>query len=139
VVEETSVRGDSRVPWKRMVTMPLPWKKQLADAHHSTRQALNKVHALETSFEARVAEEKRKREAAEVEAAHFEVRSLVLAGELAAIKANAAQRSEHRPLSDAELVALAAALMTEMLPATPARKAIIDDLTYRGVLPPKEP
>jgi hypothetical protein len=122
-----------------MVTMPLPWKKQLADAHHSTRQALNKVHALETSFDTRVADERRRREQAEADAARLAVAVVEEGRAVQELRKREEERRRYKPLSDAELVALAAVIMTEALPATPARARIIDDLTYRGVLPPKEP
>jgi hypothetical protein len=122
-----------------MVTMPLHWKKQLANAHHEHRKTLNKVHTLESSFDTRVADERRRREVAEADAARLAEHAMNSGREAQELRKLAEERRRYKPLSDAELVALAAVIMTEALPATPARARIIDDLTYRGVLPPKEP
>jgi hypothetical protein len=103
------------------------WKKQLADAHQRSRDLANRLAAAESGVEARVQAERQARiKAEETSARAIHALDIKVQEE--------AERAKHRPVSDAELVAIAALVMTEALPATPARQRLIDELAYRGVL-----
>lgn len=109
-------------------------KKQLVDAHATSRTLKNRLYEIESKHLAALNEEQARRRDAEREAQEADERALAAADELARAQAQLAQRSTYRPLSDAELIALAATVMTESLLVTPARKRLLADLEHRGIV-----
>lgn len=102
-------------------------RQQLAAAHQEVRDLKNaavaKEHAISDSLrplELRLAAEERANAALRLEVEN--------------LRASDAERSQ---LSDGELVALAAIVITESLPATAARQRLEQELRCRRVLPRK--
>ena len=110
-----------------MARQPRSFTRRAA-ANQQARDAANKAHALENELRLRIRNLEH-----ELDLMRGHYNALVpIANEYQAICEAAATR-----LSDAELVALAAAVHTEGVTQTPARQRLVAELQVRGILPTK--
>lgn len=114
--------------WKgNMARRKKTLRGQLVDAHHEIRALKSQVYVLEYEKTQAVYPERNRANAAEANA-------------MQTFKAYRAARSrldeyeKHRRLSDAELVALAALVMSQSLPATDAQRRLVTELEHRQIL-----
>lgn len=102
-------------------------RQLLAEAYDQTRALRSQIAAQNAALANLI-------QPTEARAAAAERQVAELKGALEAYQRDADRRAQHRSLSDAEIVALSAVVLTETARSTPSIDRLVGELEHRGVL-----